>query len=125
MDEQQSCLIVLLGEQVKLAKGRPWPFASFVSNGKRYRDCGFGEFTAFYDWLRNARDEVLGVRYNLCGDTEFLFGYALRRDYMLSKEHGSWKYVEIYFSEKLTLSAPVIRVSYTTQCFVLTMTRSR
>jgi hypothetical protein len=100
MDEQRSCLIVILGEQVKLAKGGRWPISSFVSNGKCYRDSGFGEFTEFYDWLRNSHDEVLGVRYNLCEDTEFLFGYAQRRDYMLSKELGRWKYVEIYFSEE-------------------------
>ena len=61
MDEQRSCLIVIIGEQVKLAKGGPWPIVSFVSNGKRYRDCGFGEFTEFYDWLRNSQDEVLGA----------------------------------------------------------------
>lgn len=98
MDEQRSCVIVILGDQ--LAKGGAWPITRLVSNGKCYRDCGFGEFTEFYDWLRDSDDELLGVRYNLCEDTEFLFDYAQRRDYMLSKEAGHWKYLEIYFSEK-------------------------
>jgi hypothetical protein len=100
MSERHGCLIVILGEQVKLAKGSSWPIVSFTSNGKCYRDCGFGEFTEFYDWLRNCRDEVIGVRLNLCADTEFLFGYAQRKGYMLSKDLGRFKYVEVYFSEK-------------------------
>jgi hypothetical protein len=99
MSEQQSCVIVILGERVKLAKGSSRSIASFTSNGKCYRDCGFGEFTEFYDWLRNSRDEVIGVRLNLCTDTGFLSDYAQRRDYMLSKDLGKFKYVEIYFSE--------------------------
>jgi len=43
---------------------------------------------------------MLGVRYNLCKDTEFLFEYAKQIDYLLSKELGTFRYVEIYFSER-------------------------
>src|ERR1700691_4567426 len=84
-DQQRNCLIVILGKTVKLAKGGAWPIASLVSEGKCYRDAGFGGFTEFYDWLRNSCDEVLGVRYYLCSDTDFLFGYAQEKNYMLSK----------------------------------------
>ena len=98
MSEQRSCLIIILGTEVKLAKGSSWPIASFTSNGKCYRDCGFGEFTEFYDWLRNSREEVIGIRLNLCGDTEFLADYAEQRAYMLSKVVGRFKFIEIYFS---------------------------
>lgn len=100
MSEQRDCLIVVLADKVKLAKVNAWPIAGFVADGRCYRDCGFGEFTEFYDWLRNRGGELMGVRYNLCEDTEFLFGYAQRRDYMLSKDLGRFKYVEIYFSDK-------------------------
>ena len=100
MSEERGCLIVILGKQVKLAKGGSWPIPSFASNGKCYRDCGFGEFTEFYDWLRNSRDEVLGVRYYLCSDTDFLFGYAQNRDYVLSVDRGTFRYIEIYFSHQ-------------------------
>jgi hypothetical protein len=99
MSEQRNCLIVILREQVKLANGGAWPFASFVSEGKCYQDAGFGDFTEFYDWLRNSRGEVLSVRYYLCADTEFLIGYAQEKDYMLCKDFGTFRYIEIYFSE--------------------------
>lgn len=99
MSEDRGCVMVILGEPIKLAKGDSWPIASFTSNGKCYRDCGFGEFTEFYDWLRNARDQVIGVRLDLCADTEFLSNHAERRDYMLVKDVGTFKYLEIYFSE--------------------------
>jgi hypothetical protein len=97
--EVRGCLIVILGESPRLATGSSWPITSFTSDGKCYRDCGFGEFTEFYDWLRNSRDEVIGVRFNLCADTEFLSDYAEKRNYMLSKDLGRFKFIEIYFSE--------------------------
>ena len=100
MSEERSCLIVILGEQVRLAKGGAGPIQSFDSNGKCYRDCGFGEFTEFYDWLRNSRDEVLGVRYYLCSDTDFLFGYAQEIGYALCVDRGTFRYIEIYFSHQ-------------------------
>jgi hypothetical protein len=98
MGEVQGCLIVILGESLRLAKGSSWPVTSFTANGICYRDCGFGEFTEFYDWLRNSREEVIGVRLNLCGETEFLADYAEQRAYMLSKVVGRFKFIEIYFS---------------------------
>ena len=98
MSEERDCLIVILGKQAKLARGGAWPIASFVCEGKCYRDTGVGDFTEFYDWLRNSSGEVLGVRYYLCADTEFLMGYAQEKDYMLSKDCGTFKYVEVYFS---------------------------
>jgi hypothetical protein len=99
MSEQRDCLIVVLGERVKLAKGL-WPLSNFVSDGKVYGDIGAGDFTEFYDWLRNSSGQVLGVRYYLCADTEFLMNYADARDYMLSTDGGTFKYVEIYFTER-------------------------
>ena len=100
MREERYCLIVILGKQVKLARGGAWPISCFVSEGKCYRDTGVGDFTEFYDWLRNSNGEVLGVRYYLCADTEFLMAYAQERDYMVSKDGGTFKFVEIYFSER-------------------------
>jgi hypothetical protein len=93
-------LIVILSKTVKLAKRTEKATACFVSEGCCYRDCGFGDFTEFYDWLRNSRDEILGVRYYLCADTEFLIGYSQVKDYMLSRGFGTFSYVEIYFTEK-------------------------
>ena len=97
-EREKHCLIVILEEQLKLAEGSDWPIAGFAAGDKNYRDCGFGDFTEFYDWLRNSHGEVLGVRYYLCGETEFLFDYAQRKDYMLSSDRGTFKYIEIYFS---------------------------
>lgn len=36
---------------------------AFEHAGRCYRDTGLGDFTGFYDWLRDASGGVIGVRY--------------------------------------------------------------
>jgi hypothetical protein len=80
-----------------LAKNLRWPLSGFVLDGISYRDAGFGDWTEFYDWLRDADGNVLGVRYWLRTDTEFLVDYAKGLGYVQADPS---RYVEIYFSER-------------------------
>jgi len=99
--EQRRCLLVMLLPQLVLAEIRPWPLAGFVCEGKRYRDAGFGEWTEFYDWLRDSDSNVLGVRFWLSSETEFLSDYAEQPPYV---QIDPSRYLEIYFSENREIS---------------------
>lgn len=95
--QERVCLLVMLQPQLVLAELRPWPLAGFVCEGRRYQDAGFGEWTEFYDWLRDSDSNVLGVRYWLRSDTEFLAAYAKERPYI---QIDPLRHLEIYFSER-------------------------
>jgi hypothetical protein len=95
--QARECLLVILQPQLVLAKIRPWPLAGFTCEGKQYRDAGFGEWTEFYDWLRDSDSNVLGVRYWLGSETEFLSDYARELPYI---QIDPSRNLEIYFSER-------------------------
>ena len=95
--QPRDCLLVMLQPQLVLAKIRPWPLAGFTCKGRRYRDAGFGEWTEFYDWLRNSDATVLGVRYWLSTETAFLADYAKDLPYIKIDPSRN---LEIYFSER-------------------------
>jgi hypothetical protein len=65
-----------------------------VLQGRAYADCGLGESTGFYDWLRNAQGEVVGVRYWPFELTSFVLDECRERDYAVV--HPG-RCVEIYF----------------------------
>jgi hypothetical protein len=95
---RRQCLLVVLRPQLALAKNLQWPLQGFVLDGSSYRDVGFGDWTGFYDWLRDANENVLGVRYWLRDDTEFLVGYAKGLGYVQADQPSH--YIEIYFSQR-------------------------
>jgi hypothetical protein len=79
-----------------LARDLQWPLKGFVSDGRSYHDAGFGDWTEFYDWLRDSEGNVLGVRYWLRADTEFLAEYSRGMSYVQATPS---RHIEIYFSE--------------------------
>jgi hypothetical protein len=91
------CLLLILRSQLTLAKDLKRPLKSFVVGKKQYHDAGFGEWTVFYDWLRDSDGKLLGVRYWLEQDTEFLVDYTKRLGYV---QAVSTRHIEIYFSER-------------------------
>jgi hypothetical protein len=99
--EARECLLVILQPELVLAKIRPWPLFGFVCEGRYYRDSELGEWTGFYDWLRDADSNVLGVRYWLSSETEFLAGYAKDLPYVQIVPSQA---VEIYFSGQRTIN---------------------
>ena len=95
--QARECLLVILQPQLVLAKIRPWPLSGFVCEGKHYKDAGFGEWTEFYDWLRDSDSRILGVRYWLGSETEFLADHARELSYI---QVNPSRCIEIYFSER-------------------------
>ncbi len=91
------CLLVILRSQLTLAKDLRWPLKGFAVGDKRYHDAGFGAWTAFYDWLRDSEGKLLGVRYWLEQDTEFLVDYTKPLGYVQAVPA---RHIEIYFSER-------------------------
>ena len=94
---RRKCLLVVLGPQLHLAKNLQWPLKGFLSESTHFRDSGLGDWTEFYDWLRDSAGNILGVRYWLRSDTEFLIEYAKGKEYIQSE---SPRQIEIYFSER-------------------------
>lgn len=93
----RACLIVVLKSKLALAESSVWPLKGFVLNGKEYHDAALGEWTGFYDWLRDPNGYLLGVRYWLNEGTEMLAQQARVLDYVSLKPS---RFIEIYFSDR-------------------------
>lgn len=91
------CLIVVLKSNLTLAESPAWPLKGFALDGKEYRDAALGEWTGFYDWLRNPNGVLLGVRYWLNEGTERLVQQAHVLDYVRVDPS---RFIEIYFSDR-------------------------
>jgi hypothetical protein len=91
------CLLVMFGEKVTLARNVTWPLKGFVVGERHYYDATFGEWTGFYDWLRDGCENVLGVRYTPFEQTEFLTQELKELSYAKADPP---RHIEIYFSER-------------------------
>src|SRR5271170_2270004 len=96
------CILAILGPQLVLARGARWPLRGFALDGHDYWDAGLGEWTGFYDWLRAPRGRVIGVRYWVQQDTEFLAEYTKRLDYV---KVDPKRHIEVYFSSDRAIEA--------------------
>ncbi len=56
-------LVAALGPRLTLALLETGPPSEFELDGVRFRDSGLGDFTGFYDWLRDREGRPVGVRY--------------------------------------------------------------
>jgi hypothetical protein len=96
------CLLVILGPRLTLARDLQWPLKGFLVGNKQYLDAAFGEWTGFYDWLRDTDGNLLGVRYAPSEDTEFLIERVTNLSYVKADPSRD---IEIYFSQKRTVDA--------------------
>lgn len=87
---------MLLRPQLALAKDLTWPLQGFAVDNTEYHDVGLGEWTGFYDWLRDSDGGLLGVRYWLNSGTEFLVSHTQTLPYVSRASN----HIEIYFSER-------------------------
>jgi hypothetical protein len=90
------CLIVALQEELTLVENVPWPFQGFRLGDNIYRDVGLGEWTGFYDWMRRANGDLVGVRYSPLVDNQLLFEAARALRYARIDSTGG---LEVYFSD--------------------------
>jgi hypothetical protein len=91
------CLLVLLGSALTLARDVRWPMAGFTIGEEKYYDASFGDWTGFYDWLRDAEGGLLGVRYTPFEQTEFLTRELENLHYVKADPP---RHLEIYFSKR-------------------------
>lgn len=90
------CLAVVLRRGLTLALVRDHPRQELVLDGIRYKDGGYGDWTGFYDWLRDLERRVIGVRY-WPDDTAFILDVVQGFSYAFVPENRF--YLEIYFSD--------------------------
>ena len=95
--KSRPCLLVVLRPNLTLAKGVEWPLKGFVIGEKQYHDANFGDWTGFYDWLRDLEGNVLGVRYTPFEETEFLTQEVGALGYVKADPP---RHLEIYFSDR-------------------------
>ncbi len=96
------CLLVILRPRLTLAKDVRWPLKGFAVGNKLYHDAAFGNWTGFYDWLRDAQGNLLGVRYTPFDETEFLTEQMKGLAYVKSDPP---RHLEIYFSNRREFDA--------------------
>lgn len=71
---------------------------SIVVDGNKYNDKGCGDFTGFYDWLRDSEERVIGIRYYPFEDVDFLFEVIRSFEYIeIAADNNSFN---IYFSDE-------------------------
>jgi len=88
-------LAILLTPEIQLTLLPREPERELTLSGQVYRDVGYRDWSGFYDWLRNRRGSVLGVRY-WPDDLRFPLGKIGALEYVVVPTHGSC--AEIYFS---------------------------
>jgi|GEM_PF-4489811 len=94
---RESCLIVILKEEMVLVATSECPSESFVFESNYYKDIGYGDFTGFYDWLRNNDDQIIGVRYYPFKELEFLCDAIEHLSYIVIEPKT--KILSLYFSD--------------------------
>ena len=101
--ELSRCLVVALSSGPVVVLAHECPTQSVELAGQRYHASEFGEFTGFYDWLRDGTGKVLGVRYWPFETTEFLCEALASLPYVVVAVDRT--YVEIYFAEERDIDA--------------------
>jgi hypothetical protein len=87
------CLLVALLPEIDLRLLAECPGEVYQAGDRLFRDQGFGDWTGFYDWLRDARGEIIGVRYWPFADTQFVTDRV--RDLSYARVAADRSFVEI------------------------------
>lgn len=77
--------------------------SEILVNEQVFKQKDYGDFNGFYDWLRNHDNKIVGLRYFLFEDYQFIIDSFRYLDYVeteLTKQNNS--ILNIYFSEKRT-----------------------
>lgn len=99
------CLVVICLDRVELAVTSRCPEKTFVYDNTCYEDQGFGDFTGFYDWLRNYQGHIIGVRYLPADELTFLFRAVAHLPYVAV--NWQTKAIALYFSQDRSIDESV------------------
>jgi hypothetical protein len=88
------CLVIFLRPRLTLGEMTSWPYDKLDAFGEQYTSIA-GEWTGFYDWLRDHDRTLLGVRYWPFESTQFVIRIAKELSYVHVVEE---KCLEIFFS---------------------------
>jgi hypothetical protein len=97
MPEQTYHLLVVLKQDLTPFVVRGELDEQLTVGGTTFMDTGYGDFTGFYDWLRNSKGQILGVRYYPFEDIHFLFDIVGTLNYIDASRNR--EVFNIYFSD--------------------------
>ncbi len=91
------CLLVAFEPAPTLVLTGSCPTGQFRMDGRLYKEAGdYGDWTGFYDWLRQDSGHIVGVRYSPFQETEFLIEAVKGLAYVVIPEPK--RCIEVYFS---------------------------
>jgi hypothetical protein len=93
---EAKCLVLFLRPKLAMAEMTEWPRDRLSAFGETYSSCA-GEWTGFYDWLRNADRRLLGIRYGPFETTAFVISQASQFSYVKAHEGN---HLEIFFANE-------------------------
>jgi len=99
LTQADPCLIVFLRPKIALALGKDWPITRLSIDNKTFEPVG-PHWSGFYDWLRDIRGRVVGVRYHPTEYTDFLLKFVDRLEYA---ELGQFSDLSLFFGEARTI----------------------
>ncbi len=94
--ESGKCLLVAFRSRLTLALVNECSGDKFQMGDRRYRDKGYGDWTGFYDWLKDSDGKILGVRYWPFREIHLPIKKLFQLPYVVVAKDRS--YIEIYFS---------------------------
>lgn len=97
-EQNELYLLVLLDKQLQLKITKNLLNSFSLENGKIYTDNNNDTWTGFYDWLRNKKAEIIGVRSFFFEHYSYILNLVKSLDYLSINEHN--KSVEIYFQKE-------------------------
>ena len=80
--------------ELTLARDIQWPLKAFTIGDRQYSEINIGDWTGFYDWLRDSEANLLGVRYSPFKDCEFLIERTAKLQYV---KPDFPRNIEVYF----------------------------
>lgn len=88
-------LAIIFRAQLTLAKLPEAPSDTIWIGETRLIDKGNGDWSGFYDWLRDSAGQIVGVRFWPFEQARFLCDFLGRFPYV--RVEGSHRFIEIYF----------------------------
>jgi hypothetical protein len=97
-EQNELYLLVLLDDQLKLKITKNLLTSFSLESGKVYTDHNDDTWTGFYDWLRNKKTEIIGVRSFFFEHYSYMLNLIKPLQYLSINECN--KSIEIYFQEE-------------------------
>lgn len=94
--DRQTGLALLFADGPRVRDGLAWPTSSFSASGEVFVNTELGDWTGFYDWLRDTHGVLIGLRYWPFDTTAFLQSEVGHLPFIRTTPNGA---IELFFSD--------------------------